>query len=148
MTGRATAHNPCYGWSSGSIGKIDSVCYRVLRHRVVPKKYSEMLHLRVTKEQMRALALRAAADNRSISDWLRPHLDRLVEAPESVTVEAERVQALIEPEVTPVPEPSFQPLPTGVDTTITVAPDGGGSSTEGDDLASLLAEMEDFSPDV
>lgn len=76
----------------------------------MPKKYSEMLHLRVTKEQMRALALRAAADNRSISDWLRPHLDRLVGV--------DSMGEATESEVVSVYEPTPPSLTTGGGATV------------------------------
>ena len=73
---------------------IDSLCYAVLRLQVMPVKYAKMLHLRVTEEQMQALALRAAADNRSISDWLRPRLDEILSlVPDGATPEFEVVQS-------------------------------------------------------
>ena len=47
----------------------------------MPVKYSEMLHIRVTKEQLQALTIRAAADKRSLSDWLRVKLDEIAREP-------------------------------------------------------------------
>ena len=97
---------------------------------------TEILRIRLTKARSEALAHQALVDGRTVSDWARVQLELALD----------RVS-----KAAPLPEPTS--MPTGGDATVRVAPEGsasspgGGSSTEGDDLASLLAEMEDFSPE-
>lgn len=113
------------------------------------------MKVRFSERVFSAMALRAAAEKRTISDWVRC----LVEV--ELGVVGDSVEGVSEPEVVPVPgvlSESLSPTSsTGGDATVTVASEaegvdlspssGEGLSTESDELASLLAGMEDFSPD-